>query len=153
MDYPDAVLAGLDFVVAAVHGRFKQPRPEMTRRLCRALANPHVDILAHPSGRLLGEREAYAFDLERVLGAARRHDKALEINAYPTRLDLNDVQARRAHERGVLLAIDTDTHMLDHLASMELGVLTARRAWVAKGAVVNTWPVAKVRAWAQRHGR
>ncbi len=153
MDYPDAVLAGLDLVLAAVHGRFKQPRPEMTRRLCRALANPHVDVLAHPSGRLLGEREAYAFDLERVLDAARRHDKALEINAYPTRLDLNDVQARRAHERGVLLAIDTDTHMLDHLASMELGVLTARRAWVGKGAVVNTWPVAKVRAWAQRHGR
>ncbi len=153
MDYPDAVLAGLDLVVAAVHGRFKQPRSEMTRRLCRALANPHVDVLAHPTGRLLGERAPYAFDLERVLDAARRHDKALEINAYPTRLDLNDVQARRTHERGVLLAIDTDTHVLDHLASMELGVLTARRAWVGKAGVVNTWPVTKLRGWAQRHGR
>ena len=112
-----------------------------------------MDVLAHPSGRLLGEREPYAFHLERVLDAAKRHDKGLEINAYPTRLDLNDVQARRAHERGVLLAIDTDTHMLDHLASMELGVLTARRAWVGKAGVVNTWPVTKLRAWAQRHGR
>jgi DNA polymerase (family 10) len=125
----------------------------MTRRLCRALANPHVDLLAHPSGRLLGEREPSAFDLEQVLDAARRHDKALELNAYPTRLDLDDVQARRAHERGVLLAIDTDTHLLDDLASMELGVLTARRAWVGRAGVVNTWPVARLRAWAERHGR
>jgi DNA polymerase (family 10) len=153
MDYPDTVLADLDLVVAAVHGRFKQPRAEMTRRLCRALANPHVDVLAHPSGRLIGEREPYAFDLERVLDAARRHDKALEINAYPTRLDLSDVQARRAHEQGVLLAIDTDTHMLDHLGFMELGVLTARRAWVGKAGVVNTWPARKLIAWTQRHGR
>jgi DNA polymerase (family 10) len=153
MDYPDAVLADLDLVIAAVHGRFKQPKSEMTRRVCRALANPHVDVLAHPSGRLLGEREPYAFDLERVLDAARRHDKALEINAYPTRLDLNDVQARRAHERGVRLAIDTDAHMLDHLASMELGVLTARRAWVGKADVVNTWPARTLSMWAQRHAR
>jgi DNA polymerase (family 10) len=153
MDYPDAVLADLDLVIAAVHGRFKQPESGMTRRLCRALANPHVDVLAHPSGRLLGEREPYAFDLERVLDTAKRHDKALEINAYPTRMDLSDVQARRAHERGVLLAVDTDTHVLDHLASMVLGVLTARRAWVGKAGVVNTWPARKLTAWAQRHGR
>ncbi len=153
MDYPDEVLAGLDVVVAAVHSRFQQPRAEMTRRLCAALANPHVDVLAHPSGRLLGERGPCAFDLERVLDAARRHDKAIEINAYPTRLDLKDVQARRAHERGVLLAIDTDAHVLDHLATMELGVLTARRAWVGKASVVNTWPAKKLSAWMQKHGR
>jgi DNA polymerase (family 10) len=153
LDYPDALLADLDVVVAAVHGRFKQPRAEMTRRLCRALAHPHVDVLAHPSGRLIGEREPYAFDLERVLETAKRHDTALEINAYPTRLDLNDVQARRAHERGVLLAIDTDTHMLDHLGFMELGVLTARRAWVGKASVVNTWPIGKLREWTRRHAR
>ncbi len=153
MDYPDAVLAGLDLVIAAVHAGFKQPRAAMTRRLCRALANPHVDVLAHPTGRLLGEREPYAFDLEKVLDTARRHDKALEINAYPTRLDLNDVQARRAHERGVALAIDTDAHVLDNLASMELGVLTARRAWVGKAGVVNAWPAKTLRAWAERHGR
>jgi DNA polymerase (family 10) len=153
MDYPDRRLADLDVVLAAVHGRFKQSKAEMTRRLCRALANPHVDVLAHPTGRLLGEREPYAFDLERVLDIARQHGKALEINAYPTRLDLNDVQARRARERGVLLAIDTDTHVLDHLDSMELGVLTARRGWVGPDGVVNTWPGDKLRAWLARHGR
>ncbi|HXJ33444.1 MAG TPA: DNA polymerase/3'-5' exonuclease PolX [Candidatus Eisenbacteria bacterium] len=151
MDYPDEVLGQLDVVVAAVHARFKQPGPEMTRRLCRALENPNVDVLAHPSGRLLGERDAYAFDLERVLDTAKRHDKAIEINAYPTRLDLNAVQARRAHERGVLLAIDTDAHMVDHLASMELGVMTARRGWVQPAGVINTWPVKKLRAWLARH--
>jgi DNA polymerase (family 10) len=151
MDYPDGVLASLDLVIAAVHGRFRQPRAEMTRRLCRALENPHVDVLAHPSGRLIGEREAYAFDFERVLDTAKRHDKAIELNAYPTRLDLNDVQARRAHERGVLLAIDTDTHLLDHLAAMELGVTTARRGWVEAAGVINTWPAQKLRAWVERH--
>ena len=151
LDYPDTVLAQLDLVVAAVHARFKQPRAEMTRRLCRALENPHVDVLAHPSGRLLGERDPYPFDLERVLDVAKRHRKALEINAYPTRLDLNAVQARRAHERGVLLAIDTDAHLLDHLASMELGVTTARRGWVAPAGVVNTWPAKKLRAWLDGH--
>lgn len=153
MDYPDSVLASLDLVVAAVHARFRQSRADMTRRLCRALANPHVDVLAHPSGRLLGERDPCDYDLEQVLDTARHHDKALEINAYPTRIDLPDVQARRAHERGVLVAIDTDTHMLDHLAFMELGVLTARRAWIGKPGVVNTWPVKKLLAWAARHGR
>jgi DNA polymerase (family 10) len=152
MDYPDRVLAEIDLVVGAVHVRFKQPRPEMTRRLCRALENPHVDVLAHPTGRLLGERDPYAFDFERVLDTAKRHDKAAEINAYPTRLDLGDVQARRAHERGVLVAIGTDTHMRDHLASMELGVLTARRAWIGPAGVVNAWPLKKLRAWAERHG-
>jgi DNA polymerase (family 10) len=110
-----------------------------------------VDVLAHPSGRLIGEREAYAFDFERVLDTAKRHDKAIELNAYPTRLDLNDVQARRAHERGVLLAIDTDTHLLDHLAAMELGVTTARRGWVEAAGVINTWPAQKLRAWVERH--
>ncbi len=100
LDYPDELLAELDLVIAAVHGTFKQPRAEMTRRICRALANPHVDILAHPTGRLLGEREPYV-DLERVLRTARRHGKAVEINAQPTRLDLNDLHARRAHELGV----------------------------------------------------
>jgi DNA polymerase (family 10) len=153
LDYPDGVLADLDLVVAAVHARFRQPRAEMSRRLCRALENPHLDVLAHPTGRLIGERDAYAFDLERVLATAKRHDKALEINAYPTRLDLNDVQARRAHERGVLLAIDTDAHIADHLASMELGVTTARRAWSTAAGVVNTWPLKKLRAWTEGHAR
>lgn len=150
MDYPDDVLAQLDLVVAAVHGRFKQPKAEMTRRICRALANPYVSLLAHPTGRLIGERSPYDVDLEEVFRTAARYGKAVEINAYPQRLDLNDVHARRARELAVLIAIDTDEHVLAHLDNMQLGVGTARRAWVEKRAVVNTWPAEKLLAWARR---
>ena len=150
LDYPDDVLAQMDLVVAAVHSRFKQPRAEMTRRICRALENPYVNVLAHPTGRLIGQREPYDVDLEAVFAAARRHGKALEINCYPERLDLNDVHARRARELGVLLAISTDTHALDQLDTMRLGVATARRAWVGPAEVINTWSVDKLRAWARK---
>ena len=150
LDYPDDVLARMDLVVAAVHSRFKQPRAEMTRRICRALENPYVNILAHPTGRLMGQREPYDVDLEAVFAAARRHGKALEINCYPERLDLNDVHARRARELGVLLAINTDTHALDQLDTMRLGVATARRAWVEPAEVINTWSLDKLRAWARK---
>jgi DNA polymerase (family 10) len=150
LDYPDAVLAELDVVIAAVHTRFKQSRREMTRRICAALANPHVHVLGHPTGRLLGARDPYALDLDEVLRAARRHGKAVEINAYPDRLDLADVHARRARDLGVLLAIGTDTHMLDHLGYMELGVATARRGWVEAASVINTWPADKLQAWLRR---
>jgi DNA polymerase (family 10) len=149
MDYPDEVLAELDIVVGAVHSRLNQPKSDMTRRICRALENPHVNILAHPTGRLLGEREAYDVDLDEVLQAARRHGKAVEINASPQRTDLNDVHARRAGELGVLVAISTDAHQLAHLAHMALGVATARRAWIGPDRVINTWPVVKLRHWAR----
>jgi DNA polymerase (family 10) len=150
LDYPDRVLAELDIVVGAVHTRFKQTKPEMTERICAALANPHLDVLAHPTGRLLGERDPYELDLARVLAAAKRHGKALEVNGYPDRLDLCDVHARRAHELGVVLSIGTDTHMLDHLGYMELGVATARRGWVQAAGVINTWPVDELRTWLAR---
>jgi DNA polymerase (family 10) len=150
LDYPDDVLAQMDLVVAAVHSRFKQPRAEMTRRICRALENPYVNILAHPTGRLIGQREPYEVDLEQVFAAARRHGKALEINCYPERLDLNDVHARRARELGILLAVSTDTHALDQLDTMRLGVATARRAWVGPAEVINTWTLDKLRAWARK---
>ena len=144
------MLAELDLVVAAVHSAFKQGRAEMTRRLCRALAHPRVHILAHPTGRLIGERAPYDLDLDRVLETARRHGKAVEINAYPQRLDLNDVHARRAHELGTLVAIDSDTHVLDHLDNLELGVATARRGWIEKTAVVNTRPAKELVAWTRQ---
>ncbi|MEX2148466.1 MAG: DNA polymerase/3'-5' exonuclease PolX, partial [Candidatus Rokuibacteriota bacterium] len=145
LDYPDQVLAELDVVIGAVHTRFKQSRREMTTRICTALANPHVHILGHPTGRLLGEREPYDVDIDQVLRTARRHDKAVEVNAYPDRLDLCDVHARRARDLGVLLAVGTDTHMLDHLGYMELGIATARRGWVEASSVINTWPPDKLR--------
>ena len=150
LDYPDRVLAELDLVIAAVHTRFKQSKREMTRRICAALANPHVHILGHPTGRLLGEREPYELDVDQVLRAAQRHDKAVEVNGYPDRLDLCDVHARRARDLGVLLAVGTDTHMLDHLGYMELGVAMARRGWVEAPSVINTWPAEKLRAWLLR---
>jgi DNA polymerase (family X) len=147
LDYPATVLAQLDLVIGAVHSGFKQSKAEMTRRVCHALANPCVHVLAHPTGRLIGERDPCAIDIEEVLRTARRCGKALEINAYPERLDLHDVHARRAHELGVLVAISTDTHVLDHLAYMELGVATARRGWTEAHHIVNTWPLPKLLAW------
>jgi DNA polymerase (family 10) len=127
-----------DLVIAAVHGRLKQSKRVMTRRICTALANPHVDVLAHPTGRLIGTRAPYEVDLEAVLRTAKRYGKAVEINAHPERLDLCDRHARRAHELGVLVAISTDSHVLDDLASIELGVATARRGWTERSHVINT---------------
>jgi DNA polymerase (family 10) len=147
LDYPDEVLAELDLVVAAAHSGFKRSRAEMTRRLCRALEHPRVHILAHPTGRLIGQRAPYDLDLDRVLQTAREHGKAVEINAYPQRLDLSDVQARRARELGTLVAIDSDAHVLDHLRNLELGVATARRGWIEKGQVLNARPARALVAW------
>jgi DNA polymerase (family 10) len=141
------VLAQLDLVIGSVHVAFKQSRSEMTRRICRALAHPRVHVLGHPTGRLIGERDPYAVDIDEVLRTARRYDKAMEINSYPDRLDLNDAHARRAHELGVRVAVSTDTHMLDHLDFMELGVATARRGWTETPQVVNTWSASKLLAW------
>jgi DNA polymerase (family 10) len=147
MDFPDEVLGELDVVLAAVHSRFHQSRAEMTNRIRRALANPHVDILVHPTGRLIGSRDPYDVDMEAVLAAAREHGKAVEINCSPDRLDLNDVHARRAADLGIPIAISTDTHHLANLDSLELGLGVARRAWIGPGQVLNTRPVDALLAW------
>jgi DNA polymerase (family 10) len=152
LDFPDDLLAELDVVLAAVHSRFKQPGSEMTARICRALENPHVRILVHPTGRLLGSREPYDVDLEQVFAVARRHGKAVEINASPWRLDLKDSHARRARDLGLALAIDTDTHYLSELDHIELGIATARRAWIGPEQVVNARPLDRLLDWA-RAGR
>ncbi len=153
LDYPDRVLARLDIVLCAVHSRFKQGREGMTARIVKALSNPYVHILAHPTGRLIGERDPYDVDLEAVFAAAEQHDKAIEINAQPSRLDLNDHHARRAKELGVMIAINTDTHFLDQLDNMTLGVATARRAWIGKSDVLNTMPLGRLLTWAQKGRR
>lgn len=142
MDFPDEVLRELDIVLAAVHARFGQTRAEMTRRIVRALENPHVDVLAHPTGRLIGSREPYEVDLEAVFAAAARHGKALEINASPDRLDLSDVHARRAAGLGIPIAVNTDTHYLSNLDNLELGLAVARRAWLGPGHILNARPLA-----------
>jgi DNA polymerase (family 10) len=150
MDFPDEVLGELDIVLAAVHSRFRQTREEMTARIVRALENPHVDVLVHPTGRRFGSREPYDVDLESVFAAARRHGKAVEINASPDRLDLADVYARRAAELGVPVAVSTDTHDLSNLDNLELGLGVARRAWIGPAQVLNARPLDDLLAWRSR---
>jgi DNA polymerase (family 10) len=150
MDFPPEVLRELDFVLAAVHSRFKQSREEMTSRIVRALENPCVNVLAHPTGRLISSRDPYDVDMEAVLATAKRHGKAVEINSSPERLDLKDTHARRAVELGVPVAISTDTHYLSELDHVDLGLGVARRAWIRPESVINTWPVDELLAWAHR---
>ncbi|KRT76865.1 MAG: hypothetical protein XU14_C0027G0006 [Armatimonadetes bacterium CSP1-3] len=150
LDYPDEVLKELDIVLAAVHTRFRMSEAEMTKRMIKAMENPHVDVVAHPTGRLLGQRESYSVNVERLVEAARRTGTVLEINAGPERLDLRDTQARMAQERGVKLAINTDAHTRYQLRYMEFGVGTARRGWVEKKNVINTLPLNDLRAFLRR---
>ncbi|MDQ7820106.1 MAG: DNA polymerase/3'-5' exonuclease PolX [Armatimonadota bacterium] len=150
LDYPDDVLRELDVVVCSVHSRLKMGRQEMTERIIRALENPHTDILGHPTGRLLGQRDPYEVDMEAILDAARRTGTAVEINASPERLDLNDTHAKMARERGVMLVISTDAHNRYQLRYMQFGIGIARRAWLQKEHVLNTRPLAELRDWLRR---
>ncbi|GBD11562.1 DNA polymerase/3'-5' exonuclease PolX [bacterium HR23] len=147
LDLPDEALAQLDVVVVAVHSGLKQPRDRMTQRVLTALRNPYVTILAHPTGRLLGEREPMEIDLEAVFQAARDLGVALEVNASPDRLDLKDVHILRAKDLGIPLVISTDAHRTDALANMRFGVAQARRGWCEPQAIVNTWPLERVETW------
>jgi DNA polymerase (family 10) len=147
LDYPDEVLRALDVVVCSVHTRLQMEEEQMTNRIVKALENPHVDILGHPTGRLLGQREAYAVDIERIIEAARRTGAALEINASPQRLDLNDVQAKMAKERGAKLVVSTDAHNRYQLQYMDFGIGLARRAWLGSSALVNALPLQQFQAW------
>ncbi len=145
LDYPDDVLADLDIVLAAVHSHFRMSEEEMTARLVRAMESPFVHLVAHPTGRLLSGRDAYAVNVEALIAAARRTGTALEINAGPDRLDLRDSQARLARERGVRLAINTDAHTRHELRYIDFGVGTARRGWVRAADVLNTLPLEQLR--------
>jgi len=151
LDLSERVLEKLDVVIASVHSAFKQERQKMTKRIVRALENPLVDVLAHPSGRLLGARDPYEVEIEEVLEAAKRSGKALEINAYFERLDLNDVHCRMAKERGIRLSIGTDSHHLDQMWMISLGVAVARRGWLETKDVINTLSLKEMVKWC--HGR
>jgi DNA polymerase (family 10) len=143
LDVADAALAKLDVVGAAIHSHFRQDREEATRRVVRAMENPHVDILFHPTARAIGRREPVALDVDAVIAAAVRTGTVLEIDALPERLDLRDESVRKAVEAGALLAIDSDAHQPGHLAyADELGVAVARRGWARKRDVVNAQPLA-----------
>jgi DNA polymerase (family 10) len=150
LDLPDEVLAGLDLVVAAVHSGLRQGREQFTARMLAAIRNPHVDVIAHPTGRLIGEREGADLDMEPIMRAAAETGTALEVNAYPRRLDLDDVHVRRAIELGVKLAINSDAHDVNSFALLPLGVATARRGWAQPADVINTRSVEDVLAWAMK---
>jgi len=144
LDFPDDVLEKLDVVVGSIHSGFQQSGDKITGRILSAIRNPHVDIIGHPTGRLLGTRPAYDVDLEQVMAAAADAGTALEINAYHERLDLNDINARRAAEMGVKVAISTDSHHVDQMWMMELGVRTARRGWLEPANILNTLTTKKL---------
>ncbi len=153
LDLDDDLLKQLDLVVASVHSGFSQTKEQMTRRIVTAMQNPFVSIIGHPSGRLIGEREAYQVDMEAVVAAAAETGTAIEINAYPLRLDLADSFARIAGERGVMLAISTDAHNEGQLETMVYGVAVARRAWIGPKSVANTLPLKGLLQRLRRQGR
>lgn len=138
LDLPDAVLKDLDIVVASVHSRFKMEKAEMTRRVVTAISSGRVDILGHPTGRLIGRRSAYEIDLPAVLDAAAEHGVCMEVNCFPDRLDLRDVDCRTAGARGVRVSLGTDSHRIEHMGFIRLGVITARRGWLGPNDVLNT---------------
>ena len=144
LDYPDEVLAGLDIVIASLHTSLRQERAVITARLLNAIRNPHVDVIGHPSGRLMPNREGADLDWEQVLATAKETGVALEIDAHPSRMDLDEVYARRAAEMGIPLTIDTDAHAPEQLDLMEYGVSVARRAWVGPDSIINTWKTEKL---------
>lgn len=140
LDYPDEVLKKLDIVVASIHSGFRQSRELLTSRLVSAMKNPYVSIIAHPTGRLIGEREAYEIDMDEFLKTARETGSVVEINAYPMRLDLNDIYIKKAKEMGIRLAVSTDAHIAYQLDFMRYGIGTARRGWLEKKDVLSTLP-------------
>ena len=152
LDLPDEILRQLDIVVASVHSGFRQGREQITRRLLSAIKNPYVRVIAHPTGRLIGERDAYDVDMERVFSAAKEEGKALEINAYPLRLDINDAFARRAGEMKIPVMINTDTHVINQFDFMIYGVSMARRGWLEKSDVVNTLGLQNLLKWLRKKG-
>jgi DNA polymerase (family 10) len=149
LDLDDDILHELDIVIASVHSAFKLEEAAQTERMIRALSHPAVDLVAHPTGRIVGGRPGYNVNIEAVIEAAHATGTALEINASE-RLDLRDSHARMARERGVLLCIDTDAHSTRMLDNLMLGILTARRAWCEPHHVINTKPVDELMAWLQR---
>jgi DNA polymerase (family 10) len=150
LDFPDEILRQLDLVLVSVHSRFKMSQEEMTARIVRAVQHPLVHILGHPTGRLIGERAAYEVDMEAVLKAAQAAGTAIEINASPSRLDLNDLHARRAKELGIPIAISTDAHAIAQLDYMRFGVSVARRAWLTPEDVLNTLPARQLYSWLEK---
>ncbi len=150
LDLSDSVLEQMEVVIASVHSHFNQSAEEMTARLLKAIENPNVSIIGHPTGRILLRRDAYPYDMDAVLEAAARNKVAMELNAYPDRLDLSDRHLRMAKQHGVKIVINTDSHHTTHMEKIRYGVVQARRAWLTAGDVLNTLPVERF-ARAMKH--
>ncbi|GJQ48740.1 DNA polymerase type-X / 3'-5' exodeoxyribonuclease [Candidatus Kuenenia stuttgartiensis] len=156
LDFSDRMLEKLDVVIAAIHSGFKQEKEKITQRMIAAIQNPFVNIIAHPTGRLISKRVGYDVDIEKVLDACAETDTALEINCYYDRLDLNDIYCKKAKERGVKIAISTDSHHTDQMWMMELGVGIARRGWLESQDVINTFSLEKLKSFCKKkrkHGK
>ena len=151
LDLPDAVLQTLDLAVVAVHSAFDLPRGQQTARILRALDHPACSVLAHPSGRLLLQRPGIEVDMGRILRRARERGCALEVNAQPQRLDLDEVWCRAARDEGVMLCINSDAHSRFDFADLELGIGQARRGWLRREDVVNCLPLAQLRRRLRRY--
>ncbi|PYX59314.1 MAG: DNA polymerase III, partial [Acidobacteria bacterium] len=150
LDLADSVLAEMDIVIASVHSHFNQDRAQMTDRFLKAVDNPNVSLIGHPTGRILLRRDAYQLDIDAILKAAVKNKVAMELNSYPDRLDLNDFNLRLAKRHGVKIVINTDAHHTSHMEKIRYGVLQARRAWLTKDDVLNTRPAAQF-AKAMKH--
>jgi DNA polymerase (family 10) len=142
LDLPDEILKKLDFTICSVHSHFNLSAEEQTERILRAMDNPCFNILGHPSGRLINEREAYSLNMEKIMEGAKERGVILELNAHPDRLDLNDHHCRMARDMGIKIAINTDAHSTEGLKNMKYGIYQARRGWLSKDDVINTRRVA-----------
>ncbi|OAK68298.1 DNA polymerase/3'-5' exonuclease PolX [Lederbergia galactosidilytica] len=145
LNYDDDLLAELDIVIASIHSSFSQSQAKIMERLKNAMENPHVDIIAHPTGRLIGRREGYDVDIKLLIELAKQTNTALELNANPARLDLSAKHIRMAHEAGVKIAINTDAHNKENLEYMKVGLASGRKGWLSASSVLNVWPLEKLR--------
>jgi DNA polymerase (family X) len=152
LDFPDEVLAWLDIVVASVHSGLRQPAEQVTQRVLNAIRNPNVDIIGHPTGRIINQRDPSGLDVSAAIREAARTGTALEINSAPDRLDLDDIYVKEAIEAGCLLSVDTDAHHTDNYNLLEYGVHIARRGWATADRILTTWPREKVEQWLKGRG-
>lgn len=152
LDFPDEVLKKLDIVIASLHTSLRQPRQKVTDRLLNAIRNPNVDIIGHPTGRMIPDREGADLDMDAVFSAAKESGVALEINSHPSRLDLDDIYARRAVEMGIVLSINTDAHSDGDFAMLQFGIATARRGWIEPVNVINAWEPQRLLNWLAARG-
>jgi DNA polymerase (family 10) len=144
LDIENEVLSQLDFVTISIHSRMKDDKKKMTERVCHALENKHTHLLGHPTGRLLLKRSEFEIDMESVFETAKKHNVAMELNAHPQRLDLNAGNLRAATKLGIKIAINTDAHDISELENMQYGIFEARRGWIEKSDILNTYPLKKL---------